>query len=210
MVGRALASKLVDLDHQVAVGARSPESESLAALGIDGLAKTGSFAEVAAFGELLINATNGMISLNAIGSCDEADLDGKTMIDVANMLEPQPTGPPKPIAAVDNCLAVKIQNAHPGLRVVKSLNTMNCSVMVDPSIVSGDHAVFASGDDADAKAQTIDLLSQFGWSDAQIVDLGGIATAAGAEMIMPLWLSVMSARGGFNAGPFNFAVNVGN
>lgn len=210
MVGRALAAKLVDVGHEVAVGARSSESESLAALGIDGLAMTGSFAEVAGFGELLINATNGLVSLEAIAACDEADLEGKTLIDVANMLEPQPAGPPKPIASVDNCLAVKIQNAHPGLRVVKSLNTMNCSVMVDPSIVSGEHVVFVSGDDADAKAQTVDLLKQFGWSAPQIVDLGGIATAAGAEMIMPLWLSVMSARGGFNAGPFNFAVNAGS
>lgn len=207
MVGRAIAEKLVSLGHGVAVGARSRESESLAALGIDGLATTGSFAEAAAFGELLINATNGLVSLDAIGSCDESDLDGKTLIDVANMLEPQPTGPPKPIASVDNCLAVKIQDAHPGLRVVKSLNTMNCSVMVDPAIVSGEHVVFVSGDDADAKAQTVELLKQFGWSASQIVDLGGIDTAAGAEMIMPLWLSVMSARGGFNSGPFNFAIH---
>lgn len=207
MVGRALAAKLVDLGHEVAVGARSAESESLTALGIDGLAQTGSFVDAAAFGELLINATNGLVSLEAIAACDEADLDGKTLIDVANMLEPQPGGPPKPVASVDNCLAVKIQDAHPALRVVKSLNTMNCNVMVDPTLVPGDHVVFVSGDDADAKGQTVALLKEFGWSDAQIVDLGGIASAAGPEMIMPLWLSVMFARGGFDAGPFNFAIS---
>lgn len=207
MVGRALATKLVELGHDVAVGARSSESESLDKLGIDGLTQTGSFADVAAFGELLINATNGMVSLDAIASCAEANLAGKTLIDVANQLEPQPGGPPKPIASVDNCLAVKIQAAHPDLRVVKSLNTMNCNVMVDPSLVPGEHVVFVSGSDDAAKAQTADLLKQFGWRDSQIIDLGGIESAAGPEMIMPLWLSVMFARGGFDAGPFNFAIN---
>lgn len=207
MVGRALATKLVALNHEVAVGARSADSESLSKLEIDGLSQTGSFADVAAFGELLINATNGMVSLEAIASCSASDLAGKTLIDVANQLEPQPDGPPKSLASVDNCLAVKIQTAHPELRVVKSLNTMNCNVMVDPSLVPGEHAVFLSGDDAAAKSQTTDLLKQFGWSDVQIIDLGGIASAAGPEMIMPLWLSVMFARGGFDAGPFNFAVN---
>lgn len=207
MVGRALATKLVALEHEVAVGARSADSESLGKLGIDGLAQTGSFAEVAAFGELLINATNGTVSLEAIASCAEADLAGKTLIDVANQLEPQPGGPPKSIASAENCLAVKIQAAHPELRVVKSLNTMNCTVMVDPSLVPGEHVVFVSGDDDGAKSQALSLLKEFGWSEAQIIDLGGIESAAAAEMIMPLWLAVMFARGGFDAGPFNFAVN---
>jgi predicted dinucleotide-binding enzyme len=84
---------------------------------------------------------------------------------------------------------------------------MNCTVMVDPSLVPGDHVVFVSGDSADAKQQTKDLLAQFGWTEKQIVDLGGLETASGPEMLMQLWLDVVVARGGFDAGPFNFAIN---
>jgi predicted dinucleotide-binding enzyme len=67
--------------------------------------------------------------------------------------------------------------------------------------------VFLSGDSADAKQQVKDLLAQFGWREPQILDLGGLETATGPEMLMQLWLDVAVARGGFGAGPFNFAVN---
>ncbi len=209
MVGRALAGRLVELDHAVMVGARSKASESLAKLAeLDGV-ETGSFADAAAFGEILVNATGGIHSIDAIASCEPSDLAGKILLDVANMLELQPTGPPVSLASVDNCLAVQIQKTFPDAKVVKSLNTMNCNVMVDPSLVGGDHVVFVSGDDSAAKGAVVGLLHGFGWRDEQIIDLGGIETAAGPEMIMPLWLSVMFARGGFDAGPFNFAVNSG-
>jgi predicted dinucleotide-binding enzyme len=79
--------------------------------------------------------------------------------------------------------------------------------MVDPSLVPGDHVVFLSGDSAEAKQQVKELLDQFGWSEKQILDLGGLETATGPEMLMQLWLDVVIARGGFDAGPFNFAVN---
>lgn len=209
MVGRALAGRLIELDHGVMVGARSTSSESLAKLAdLDGL-ETGSFADAATFGDLLINATGGIHSIEAIASCEPTDLAGKTLLDVANMLELRPTGPPVSLASVDNCLGAQIQKTFPDAKVVKSLNTMNCNVMVDPSLVAGDHVVFVSGDDSAAKDVVVGLLRGFGWRDEQIVDLGGIESAAGPEMIMPLWLSVMFARGGFDAGPFNFAVNSG-
>lgn len=207
MVGRALAAKLDQFGHEVTVGARSAESESLKVFLGMGSVKTGSFADAARAAELVINATGGLNSLAALSQVGAGDLDGKPLLDVANMLEPQEGGPPKPVASVDNCLAVAIQQAYPAAKVVKSLNTMNCNVMVDPSLVEGDHVVFVSGDDDGAKAAVVGLLKEFGWRDEQILDLGGIESAAGAEMIMPLWLSVMFARGGFDAGPFNFAVN---
>jgi predicted dinucleotide-binding enzyme len=73
--------------------------------------------------------------------------------------------------------------------VVKALNTMNAYLMVDPQqLAGGDHTVFVSGDDANAKAQVVDLLKSFGWSD--VIDLGDISTARGTEMYVPLWLRI--------------------
>ncbi|WP_324290529.1 hypothetical protein [Streptomyces sp. H27-H5] len=80
---------------------------------------------------------------------------------------------------------------------------MNCRIMVDPARVPGDHQVFLSGDDPDAKRATRELLHSFGWPDARILDLGGIETARGTEMLLPLWLRLMSTLG---HAEFNFRV----
>ena len=88
---------------------------------------------------------------------------------------------------------------------MKALNTMNCSVMVDPGAVPGDHAAFLCGEDADAKDQVAELLGTFGWPQERILDLGGIRSARGMEMYLPLWLELMGALG---TGTFNIGVLV--
>ncbi len=203
IVGRTLAARLAELGVDVMVGARSADSESLQpfdALGV----KTGSFADAAAHADVIINATNGSHTLAALESA--GPLAGKTLIDVSNELEPVEGGFPKPLASADDSLGQRIQAAFPDLHVVKSLNTMNCTVMADPSIVPGDHVVFLSGDDAGAKDRTREVLSRMGWRDEQMIDLGGIDTAAAVEMTMSLWIRITVARGN-DAPPFNWAIN---
>ena len=203
IVGRTLAARLAERGADVLVGARTAESASLepfAALGV----KTGSFADAAAHADLLINATNGSNSIAALKSA--GPLTGKTLIDVSNELEPVEGGFPRPLASADDSLGQRIQAAFPDLYVVKSLNTMNCTVMADPSTVPGDHVVFLSGDDAGAKDRTRELLTLLGWRDAQMIDLGGIDTAAAVEMTMSLWMRVTVARGN-DAPRFNWAIN---
>lgn len=205
MVATAIAPRLFDLEHEVCVGARSSNSETLEPFA-EWEMLTGSFAETAATADLVINATNGNHSVEAVASAAEA-LEGKTLIDLANRLDQSRGMARAALAGPDNSLAADIQAAAPGARVVKSLNTMNCNVMVNPSLVPGDHVVFMSGDSEDAKSEVRKLLSDIGWREQQILDLGGLETATGPEMLMQLWLDVMIARGGFDAGPFNFAVN---
>jgi predicted dinucleotide-binding enzyme len=86
--------------------------------------------------------------------------------------------------------------------VVKSLNTMNCAVMVNPAAVPGYHNVFVSGDDDEAKASVTDLLGQFGWPTAAVIDLGDIKSARGAEAFVLFWVFLRGALGGnqFNLG----------
>ena len=108
-------------------------------------------------------------------------LAGKTVIDLSNELVPVEGGYPAPAASPERSIGRRLQEAFPETFVVKSLNTMNCMVMVDPSIVPGDHVVFLSGDDADAKDRVREFLATFGWRSEQMVDLGGIDTADGAR-----------------------------
>lgn len=205
MVGDVLSKALSKHGHEVTVGARSADSESLQRFADEGLL-TGSFADAAVTSELVINATNGNHSVEVVESA-AAELDGKTLIDLSNRLDHSKGMAAAAQASPENSVALDIQAAVPGVNVVKALNTMNCNVMVDPSLVPGDHVVFVSGDSEESKRQTTELLSQFGWSEKQIVDLGALETATGPEMLMQLWLDVVVARGGFDAGPFNFAIN---
>ena len=205
MVGRTFATKLAELGVDVMVGARSAGSSSLA-LFADLDVRTGSFADVAAHADLLVNATNGIHSLAVLESIGAEALAGKTVLDLSNELVPVEGGYPAPAASPERSIGRRLQEAFPETFVVKSLNTMNCTVMVDPSVVPGDHVAFLSGDDAGAKTRVREFLAMFGWREEQMVDLGGIDTAAGPEMTMSLWISVTIARGQ-GAPRFNWAIN---
>ena len=159
------------------------------------------YAEAGAHGEVVVNATAGQGSIAALQAA--GDLSGKVIVDVANPLDFSHGMPPTLSVCNTDSLGEQIQRAFPGARVVKTLNTMNAGVMVEPSRVPGDHAVFVAGEDADAKETVKGLLREFGWSDRSMVDLGGIRAARGTEMYLPLWLSLWGALGN---GDFNIAV----
>jgi predicted dinucleotide-binding enzyme len=133
--------------------------------------------------------------VEALRSAGEENLARKILVDVANPLDFSRGMPPTLTVCNDDSLGEQIQRALPEARVVKTLNTINAEVMVDPAQVPGDHNVFVSGEDDGAKQQVVELLRGFGWRPEQIVDLGGISTARGTEMYLPLWLALMQALG---------------
>jgi predicted dinucleotide-binding enzyme len=194
IVGQTIGSKLVDLGHEVKLGSRSPDN----AKGAEWVkrsgehASLGTFADAASFGEIVFNCTSGSASLDALRQAGEANLSGKLLIDVANPLDFSRGMPPTLTVCNTESLAEQIQAAFPQTRVVKSLNTINAKVMVDPSIVPGEHDVFVSGNDAAAKAQVTTFLRDwFGWQT--VIDLGDITSARAAEMYLPLWLRILGA-----------------
>jgi predicted dinucleotide-binding enzyme len=205
MVGRALATKIADLGHDVTMGSRSADNEDAAewAAGAGDGASHGTFADAAATGELLFNCTAGTASVEALDAAGEANLDGKVLIDVANPLDFSGGFPPTLSVGSDDSLAERIQRAHPEARVVKALNTMNCQVMVDPARVPGDHEVFICGDDDQAKEQVRQLLERFGWPADSIVDLGDLGAARGMEAYVLFWVRLYSA---FGSGDLNIKV----
>lgn len=195
-VGRTIATKLVSLGHAVRMGARSADNSNAAAwVEASGpLASAGSFADAAAFGELVFNCTNGVGSLDALNAAGAQALAGKILIDVANPLDFSKGFPPTLTVTNTDSLAEQIQRAFPQTRVVKSLNTMNAALMVDPGRVPGDHDVFVAGDDPEACAQVSAWLSEwFGWKSP--IQLKGIRAARGLEGWLPLWVTLYGAMG---------------
>jgi predicted dinucleotide-binding enzyme len=216
MVGQALAGKLAELGHDVTVGTRDvgatlarsePDSLGNPPFGVwreahqeVGLATT---TEAAAEAELIVNATNGAGSIAMLEAAGEDGLAGKVLVDVSNPLDVSHGIPPSLFVCNTDSLGEQIQRRFPRARVVKTLQTMNCEVMVDPTKLSGAHDVFVCGEDADAKKQVTELLESFGWPSEHIRDLGGITSARGTEMYVALWIRLWGAIG---TGHFNIRV----
>ena len=191
VVGRTIAAKLVELGHDVRVGSRTAKEDAV------------TFADAAAHGELVFNCTAGDKSLEALRMAEADNLAGKILVDVANPLDFSQGRPPILAVCNSDSLGEEIQRLLPRSKVVKALNTVNCNVMVDPSVVPGEHDVFVCGNNEDAKNEVRELLGSFGWPAERINDLGDITSARGTEMYLPLWLRLMGVTGGAN---FNIRV----
>ena len=213
VVGQTIGAKLVERGEDVVLGTRSPGSlndkrgfgqsldDWLKATG--NKARVATFADSASHGEIVINATSGTGSLEALRLAGEQNLRGKLLIDISNPLDFSKGMPPTLTVCNTDSVGEQIQRAFPDAKVVKTLNTTNVNVMVDPGqVAGGDHDIFVSGNDAAAKARVTELLRHwFGWRN--VIDLGDITTARGVEMILPIWLRIWGALG---SPMFNFKI----
>ena len=184
VVGTTIAGKLRELGHDVLIGSRSAGEDAV------------PFADAAAHGELVFNCTNGNASLEALNAAGAENLAGKVLIDVANALDFSQGRPPLVGVSTGDSLGEQIQRAFPEAKVVKALNTVNANVMVDPSVVPGEHDIFLCGNDEEAKGQVTELLQSFGWPAERILDLGDITAARAQELYVALWLRLMGVAGG--------------
>ena len=213
VVGQTIGAKLVERGEDVVLGTRSPGSlndkrgfgqsldDWLKATG--SRARLGTFADAATHGEIVINATSGTVSLEALRLAGEQNLRGKILIDISNPLDFSKGRPPTLTVCNTDSVGEQIQRAFPDAKVVKTLNTTNVNIMVDPGqVAGGNHDLFVSGNDAAAKARVTELLRQwFGWRT--VIDLGDITTARGTEMLLPIWLRLWGALG---SPMFNFKI----
>ncbi|HRJ31596.1 MAG TPA: NAD(P)-binding domain-containing protein [Cyclobacteriaceae bacterium] len=207
MVGDTIGSRLIELGHQVMMGSRSESNEKASAFVAKHKAgaSAGTFAQAGVFGEIIFNCTKGEASIEAIKLAGES-INGKIIIDVANPLDFSKGQPASllPTLSNTNSLGEEIQKTFPKAKVVKTLNTMWCGLMVNPNMIGGgDHTNFICGNDVDAKTKVKALLQEFGWKEQNILDLGDITNARGTEAVLPIWLRVWGAT---QNGAFNFKV----
>lgn len=194
-VGQGHASKLVALGHEVMMGSRAAGNEKAVAwVGSAGAAASeGTFADAAAFGEMVVNATSGEGSIEALTAAGAANLAGKVLVDISNPLDHSGGFPPTLFVCNTDSLGEQIQRAFPEARVVKTLNTVNINVQVDPSVIPGRHTMFLCGNDDAAKADVRHLLLSYGWPDEDVLDLGDITGSRALEMNIAMWLRLASA-----------------
>ena len=209
VVGQTIATALTTKGHNVRLGSRTMNNDKATAWvkGANEHASQGDFNDAAAFGEILFLCLNGEHALETVRGIERDNISGKVVIDLTNPLDFSKGMPPRITEGLGNTnsLGEEIQKALPGARVVKTLNTVNCKVMVSPKEVNGgDHHLFLCGNDAGAKARVKELLADdFGWKTENLIDLGGIESARVTEAIVPFWVTVMQAVG---SPVFNFQI----
>jgi 8-hydroxy-5-deazaflavin:NADPH oxidoreductase len=198
MVGATLGSKLLRQNQEVMMGSRTAQSEGAQKWlkSVSGEGQIGTFADAAAFGEIVVDCTNGANSLDALRLAGAENLAQKILIQVGNPLDFSKGMPPSLTVCNTDSLGEQTQREFPAARVVKALNTVNCEVMINPGRIPGDHALPICGNDVEAKKEVAAKLSEwFGWKPSNIVDLGDITGARGTEMYLPLWLRLWGAVG---------------
>jgi len=188
--GRALADGFRRIGHDVVVGTRDPEATAQREEWAGSDLTLVTFGEAGTDADLVVNATGGLVSLDALA---EVDLEGKVLVDVSNPLDFSAGFPPTLTVKDTDSLAEQIQRAHPEARVVKSLNTVNGAVMVDPARLAEATTIFIAGDDPLAREAVRELLVELGWVD--IVEFPTLDAARGLEMWLPLWVRLMANLG---------------
>lgn len=202
MVGQAISNRLAELGHEVKIGTRNPAKNREKLNSLQKAVRVGTFAETAAFGEALFNATGGAVSIEALKMAGKSNLGDKILVDISNPLDFSEGMPPSLLVSNSDSLGEQIQRAFPDVKVVKALNTVTAAIMVDPQkVAGGDHDMFVCGNNASAKVAVIGILKEFGW--LRITDLGDLSAARGMEMYLPLWLRMWGALG---SGMFNIRI----
>lgn len=205
VVGQVIAARLSGLGHSVTMGTRDVE-KTLTRPGKDALGnppfgewykqqnnkiKLATYREAASTAEVIFNCTHGQGSVEALNFAGKENLKGKLLMDISNPLDFSQGRTPFLNPGNTDSLGETIQRNFPEVKVVKTLNTMVCYLMVNPSAVAGDHNVFVSGNDEVAKSKAKGILKSFGWKESNMIDLGDITTARGTEQLVALWVRIL-------------------
>ena len=184
-VAKTLASGFLKHGHDVTLGSRTPEKlNEWAAANPSG--KTGTFAEAAASGEIIVVAVKGTAVWEALRRAGEASLAGKVVIDACNPIADAPPvkGLLQFFTTTNESLMEQLQKQFSAARFVKAFNSVGAPFMVNPEFKGGPPTMFICGNDEDAKKTVTRILDQFGWETA---DMGGAEAARAIEPLCLLW-----------------------
>jgi predicted dinucleotide-binding enzyme len=183
-VGKVLAAGFASLGHDVKIGSRDPEKLREWA-SANARVSTGTFAEAAQFGDILVLATLGAAAGDAIKLAGLDAFDGKVLIDTTNPLDFSKGMPPTLFVGTTDSLGEQIQRLIPKSRVVKAFNTVGNAHMINPQFPGGPPDMFICGNDAEGKKIVSQICDAFGWG---VIDLGGIDASRYLEPMCLVWV----------------------
>jgi len=200
IVGRTLASKFASEGNDVMIGTRSV-NDTMAKVKPDGMGnppfkewqkqnqkvKLGTFTDAVKFGELILLATFGDVTKNAIELAGKENFKSKVVVDTTNPLDFSKGVPPRFSVTLDNSLGEQIQNYIPDAKVVKAFNSIGAHIMPNPKREEGDPDFFLAGNDEAAKKQISEIVTKWGWKS--VTDLGDISQAFWLEALAMIWIN---------------------
>jgi len=185
VVAQTLAAGLAKHGHAVKIGSRSPEKLAEWAAQNPKIA-TGTFAQAAESGELLILAVKGHVAAEALRLAGAKNLAGKAVADACNPIADAP--PEKGIlqffTGPNQSLMEQLQREFPEAHFVKAFNSVGAPRMVDPQYATGKPTMFICGNHEAAKTAVGGIVEQFGW---EVADMGGAEAARAIEPLCMLW-----------------------
>jgi predicted dinucleotide-binding enzyme len=185
-VGEVLAGGFLKNGHEVMRASRDPQKLAGWKEKAGERASTGTFAEAVAWGEVVVLAVKGSAAEEVLRIAGEANLAGKTVLDATNPIAEAPpeNGVLKFFTGPNESLMERLQKQVPAARFVKAFSCVGNAWMVDPDFDGQKPTMFICGDSAEAKAQTQEILTQFGWETA---DMGASTAARAIEPLCMLW-----------------------
>ena len=186
-MGQVLGAGFIKYGHEVKIGSRTPQQEKLQAwVKKNGnKASTGTFAEAAGFGEMIILATLGSGTQEAIKLAGPKNFAGKVILDTTNPLDFSKGVPPPLYLGHSSSLGEEIQKWLPQAKVVKAFNIVGNAHMVNPQFPGGPPDMFICGNDEPAKLKVTQILQEFGWP---VIDIGGIEGSRYLEPLAMVWI----------------------
>ena len=187
IAGQALAKAFAAEGHQVKLGTRNTSKEEVVKFREANTAVAiGTFSETANFGEVIVLATGGSVTEEAIKLADVENFSGKVVIDATN---PIATAPPvngvlQFFTGPNESLMEKLQTLLPGAKLVKAFNSVGNAVMYKPNFPGGIPTMFICGNDEEAKKTVTSILTSFGW---ETEDMGKAEAARAIEPLCILW-----------------------
>jgi len=197
-VGQMLGKGFAEHGHDVMLGSRTPAKPELEKWkqGTRGKVSTGTFAEAAAHGEVLVLCCLGTAAEEVIDLAGVPHFAGKVLIDATNPLDFSPGAPPGLFLGLSDSLGERHQRKLPRAHVVKCFNIVSNPVMIHPDVHGATPTMIIAGNDEAAKSKVVEILREFGWPGA--IDIGGIEGARWLEALVPLWVRVAMKMGNFN------------
>lgn len=185
-VGKQLAAGFARHGYEVTIGSRDPAKLEKWAKESSAKVHVGDFAKAAAFGDVVILATNGQGTESALDLAGPKNFKGKLVLDATNPLDFSKGMPPSLFVANTDSLGERVQRKLPDAKVVKCFNTVSNVQMVDPKFKEGTPPLLICGNDPAAKKRVDAMLKKLGWPGA--FDIGGIDGARSLEALVPLWV----------------------
>jgi predicted dinucleotide-binding enzyme len=183
-VGETLADGFLKHGYEVMRASREPPKLDDWKKKAGAKASTGTLAEAANFGEVVVLAVKGTAAEEAVALC-AAGLAGKLVLDTTNPIADAPPqgGVLSFFTSLSESLLERLQRKAPEARFVKAFSSVGSALMINPKLPTKP-SMFICGNDAAAKEQARAILDQFGW---ETEDLGGALAARAIEPLCILW-----------------------